>query len=137
MGEIYPMPSLGDVFTDVRGADRTMRLSLHRDQGAVVVSLWAATLCRGSFRMAVGDLDRLISALNEMRTSIQGRAVQSGAVQAGEARAGEGGENPGAGEAAAQPAVGSAVDPAVERTGDITEAANAVRAPFSPILRVA
>jgi hypothetical protein len=70
VGEIYPMPRLGDVFDDVRDNGRTMRISCHTDRDAVVVSLWHDTLCRGSFRLAADDLDRLISTLTEMSTSL-------------------------------------------------------------------
>lgn len=67
---MIPMPRVSEVFADVRGEDRTMRISLHRRTGqpeTVVVSLWLGPLCRGSFRMAVGDLDRMMAALAEMR----------------------------------------------------------------------
>jgi hypothetical protein len=60
------MPSLGDVFVDVRGEGRTMRVSYHADRGVVVVSLWAGALCRGSFRMAADDVERFVAALCEM-----------------------------------------------------------------------
>ena len=61
------MPRRGDVFTDVRGDDRTMRVSYHHDREVVVVSLWAGPVCRGSFRMAATEVDRLIATLGEMR----------------------------------------------------------------------
>ncbi len=66
MGEVLPIPSPGDVFADVRGEDRTMRVSYHEDRGVVVVSLWAGVQCRGSFRMAVQDVERLVTVLNEV-----------------------------------------------------------------------
>ncbi|HKT02171.1 MAG TPA: hypothetical protein VJT31_21805 [Rugosimonospora sp.] len=66
MAEIRPLPSPGDVFTDIRGGDRTMRVSYHADREVVVVSLWAGGLCRGSFRLALADLDRLTSVLAGM-----------------------------------------------------------------------
>lgn len=68
MGEVLPIPSLGEVFADVRGEDRTLRVSFHADRGVVVVSLWAGPVCRGSFRLAAGDIERLQNALDEMRT---------------------------------------------------------------------
>lgn len=68
------MPRVSEVFADVRGDDRTMRISLHRDRNrdpsTVVVSLWLGPLCRGSFRMAPDDLDRMIATLAEMTTAI-------------------------------------------------------------------
>lgn len=53
------MPAVGDVFTDVRGGGRTMRVSQHADKGVVVVSFWAGELCRSSFRLSVADAARL------------------------------------------------------------------------------
>jgi hypothetical protein len=74
MGEIRPMPQRGDVFSDIRGDDRTMRVSYHHDRGVVVVSLWAGPVCRGSFRMAATEVDRLISTLGEMRIAVDAAA---------------------------------------------------------------
>jgi hypothetical protein len=68
MGEVLPMPAVGDVFTDVRGDDRTMRVSFHQDRGVVVVSLWAGTVCRGSFRLATDDVARLVEVLSVIAT---------------------------------------------------------------------
>jgi hypothetical protein len=72
MAEVLPFPNPGDVFTDVRGEDRTLRISHHTDAGVVVVSLWAGALCRGSFRLAVGDLERLIAVLERGRPEPNG-----------------------------------------------------------------
>ena len=58
------MPTVGDVFLDVRGDDRTMRVSYHQDRGVVVVSLWAGAACRGSFRLAADDAGRLVALLS-------------------------------------------------------------------------
>ena len=69
------MPSLGDVFADVRGDNRTMRVSCHVERGIVVVSLWAGAMCRGSFRMAADDVERLISTLGEMRAAVDPEAA--------------------------------------------------------------
>lgn len=69
MGEIFPMPTVGDVFTDVRGDDRRMRVSYHEDAGVVVVSLWADTVCRGTFRLAAGDVTRLAAVLSHVALS--------------------------------------------------------------------
>jgi len=57
------MPTVGDVFTDVRGGGRTMRVSQHADRGVVVVSFWAGELCRSSFRLTVSDAARLAALL--------------------------------------------------------------------------
>ncbi|MFC0506305.1 hypothetical protein [Micromonospora costi] len=63
MGEVLPMPTLGDLFADTRGEDRTMRVSYHPEREAVVLSLWSGGVCRGSFRMPVGDVPRLLALL--------------------------------------------------------------------------
>ena len=69
------MPAFGDLFTDVRGGDRTMRVSYHEDRGVVVVSLWAGTLCRGSFRLAAGEVSELIALLSQIELSSGGSAA--------------------------------------------------------------
>ncbi|PSK62103.1 hypothetical protein B0E53_05993 [Micromonospora sp. MH33] len=66
------MPSFGDLFTDLRGEDRTLRVSYHPDRGAVVLSLWNGTLCRGSFRMPADDVDRLLALLTAVRIAAGG-----------------------------------------------------------------
>jgi hypothetical protein len=58
---------MGEIFTDVRGEDRTMRISHHSDRDVVVVSLWLDGICRASFRLASGDVDRFTEALLAMR----------------------------------------------------------------------
>ncbi|MBE1488376.1 hypothetical protein [Plantactinospora soyae] len=70
MSEVLPMPSFGDLFTDTRGGDRTMRVSYHSERGTVVMSLWLGPVCRGSFRLDVGDARRLASTLDEILTSV-------------------------------------------------------------------
>ncbi|WP_433723165.1 hypothetical protein ACQP2Y_46010 [Actinoplanes sp. CA-051413] len=68
MGEVLPMPTVGDVFQDVRGDDRTMRVSYHQDRGVMVVSLWAGPVCRGSFRLAADDIGRLAALLSDIES---------------------------------------------------------------------
>ena len=63
------MPAFGDLFTDVRGGDRTMRVSYHDDRGVVVLSLWAGATCRASFRLAVGDVGNLIAVLSQIEAA--------------------------------------------------------------------
>jgi hypothetical protein len=58
-----PIPRVGDLFLDARGDGRTMRVSLHPDRGVVVVSLWAGVNCRASFRLPIGDAERLAGLL--------------------------------------------------------------------------
>jgi len=113
------MPRLGDVFDDVRDNGRTMRISCHTDRDAVVVSLWHDTLCRGSFRLAADDLDRLLATLAEMSTSLR----PAPAPAATEASAGDGGAAHGgtAPEPAAAPGdVPDREGPRPEQTGDVT-----------------
>ena len=57
------MPTVGGLFEDVRGDDRTMRVSCHPERDVVVVSLWLDRICRASFRLSAGDLPRLRAAL--------------------------------------------------------------------------
>ena len=64
MGEVLPLPTVGEIFTDVRDGGRTMRVSVHADRDTVVVSLWAGGLCRGSFRLAADDAGRLRETLD-------------------------------------------------------------------------
>jgi hypothetical protein len=51
MGDVRPFPRRGSVFVDARGEQRTMRVACHQDEGIVVISLWAAGMCRASFRL--------------------------------------------------------------------------------------
>jgi hypothetical protein len=79
MGEVLPIPSAGDVFADVRGEDRTMRVSYHHDRDVVVVSLWAGAQCRGSFRMAVQDVERLVAVLTGVEVPVAASATEPAA----------------------------------------------------------
>ncbi|KAB1902347.1 hypothetical protein [Micromonospora sp. AMSO31t] len=110
------MPGFGDLFTDLRGEDRTLRVSYHADRGAVVLSLWSGTVCRGSFRMPAADVDRLVALL----TAVRG--------------AGDGSDPAGPGTAAAE-GTAPVPEPSVERTGDIS--ARRVALPTQPAPRVA
>jgi hypothetical protein len=71
MGEVLPLPTVGEIFADARDGGRMMRVSLHPEHGMVVVSLWAGTLCRGSFRMAVEDAERLQALLAAAKVPAQ------------------------------------------------------------------
>ncbi|WP_281897385.1 hypothetical protein [Micromonospora humidisoli] len=109
MGEVLPMPSFGDLFTDVRGDERTMRVSYHPERGAVVLSLWSGTTCRGSFRMAVDDVSRLRAVLAEVESSLTPTTVL-----------------PSVPPAAGPPATARVAprSPAVDQTGDISGTAH-------------
>jgi hypothetical protein len=110
------MPTFGDLFTDLRGEDRTLRVSYHPDRGAVVLSLWSGTTCRGSFRMPADDVDRLVALLAAVRA------------------AGDGSDPAGPGTLAAE---GAAEEPSVERTGDVSGTTRRVALPPLPAPRVA
>src|ERR1700732_1761358 len=59
-----PLPRLGEVFFDVRGSSRSMRLSWYSDTGVSVFSIWQGGTCTGTFRLPMEELPRLIDALH-------------------------------------------------------------------------
>src|SRR5260370_8884203 len=61
--DVAPLPRLGEVFFDVRGNSRTMRLSWYADTGVAVFSIWQGGTCTGTFRVPITDLPRLVDAL--------------------------------------------------------------------------
>ncbi|HEY7147723.1 MAG TPA: hypothetical protein VH637_26045 [Streptosporangiaceae bacterium] len=61
--DAVPLPRLGEVFFDVRGSARSMRLSWYADTGVAVFSIWQAGTCTGTFRLPMADLDRMIETL--------------------------------------------------------------------------
>jgi hypothetical protein len=58
-----PLPRLGEVFFDVRGNSRTMRLSWYADTGIAVFSIWQGGRCTGTFRLPMDDLARMTEIL--------------------------------------------------------------------------
>src|SRR5277367_883242 len=58
-----PLPRLGEVFFDVRGSSRSMRLSWYADTGIAVFSIWQGGTCTGTFRLPLDDLPRLVESL--------------------------------------------------------------------------
>src|SRR5580658_5839258 len=58
-----PLPRLGEVFFDVRGSSRSMRLSWYADTGISVFSIWQGGTCTGTFRLPREELPRLIESL--------------------------------------------------------------------------
>jgi hypothetical protein len=58
-----PLPRLGEVFFDVRGSSRSMRLSWYSDTGIAVFSIWQGGMCTGTFRLPIGDLPRMVEIL--------------------------------------------------------------------------
>jgi hypothetical protein len=63
MASASPLPSTGEVFLDVRGGHRALRVSWHREAGLVVLSLWRDGICAGTFRLALGEVPDLVDAL--------------------------------------------------------------------------
>jgi hypothetical protein len=72
VSDAAPLPRLGEVFFDVRGNSRSMRLSWYADTGVAVFSIWQAGMCTGTFRLPIADLSRMIEIL-ERGPSPQGR----------------------------------------------------------------
>src|SRR5580700_277535 len=60
-----PLPRLGEVFFDVRGDSRTMRVSWYADTGVAVFSMWQGDTCTGTFRLPIPELPRMVEALGE------------------------------------------------------------------------
>jgi hypothetical protein len=58
-----PLPRLGEVYFDVRGESRSMRLSWYADTGVAVFSIWQGSTCTGTFRLPIADLPRMVEAL--------------------------------------------------------------------------
>jgi hypothetical protein len=58
-----PLPRLGEVFFDVRGSSRSMRLSWYADTDVAVFSIWQGGRCTGTFRLPIADLGRMIEIL--------------------------------------------------------------------------
>ena len=53
------------VFDDVRGEGRRLRVSWHGDDGLVVLSMWHDNECTGTFRLPVAELPDLLRALTD------------------------------------------------------------------------
>jgi hypothetical protein len=66
MAEVVPLPNPGDVFADVRGGDRGLRVSYHQDAGVLVISLWSGRTCRATFQLAAAEAGRLGALLAEI-----------------------------------------------------------------------
>ena len=63
MSAARPLPSLGSIFLDTRGADRALRVSWHSDAGVVVLSVWRDNVCTTSFRLGIEEVPDLIGLL--------------------------------------------------------------------------
>src|ERR1700748_2527505 len=60
-----PLPRLGEIFFDVRGNSRSMRLSWYANTGVAVFSIWQGGTCTGTFRLPMDELSRMVNALGQ------------------------------------------------------------------------
>ncbi|MGB6454393.1 MAG: hypothetical protein WBH47_07865 [Streptosporangiaceae bacterium] len=82
VSDAAPLPRLGEVFFDVRGNSRSMRVSWYADTGVAVFSIWQAGMCTGTFRLPMADLSRMIEILERgPAPGGRGRAPVSAARQ--------------------------------------------------------
>jgi hypothetical protein len=109
-----------------------MRVSYHADQKAVVVSLWVGTVCRATFRMAAGDLGKLMSMLNAIKLSVDSASPMSPGL--GDSTSEAEGSDSEAGAVAGAPHPSGA---SIEQTGEMARTANAGLQPSAPVVRVA
>jgi hypothetical protein len=61
--DAVPLPREGEVFFDVRGEARSMRLSWYANSRVAVFSIWQGNRCTGTFRLPLADLDRMVRTL--------------------------------------------------------------------------
>ena len=61
--DAVPLPREGEVFFDVRGESRAMRLSWYADSSVAVFSIWQGNRCTSTFRLPFGDLARMVETL--------------------------------------------------------------------------
>ena len=79
-----PLPRLGEVFFDVRGDSRSMRLSWYADTDVAVFSIWQGGKCTGTFRLPMDDLSRMIEILQRGPEGRSGRrAAERGTGERG------------------------------------------------------
>jgi hypothetical protein len=92
--DAVPLPREGEVFFDVRGESRTMRLSWYADSSVAVFSIWQGNRCAGTFRLPFGDLVRMVETLEAGPPS---RGASQGAPHRGEPSYPNAGPDPGYG----------------------------------------
>jgi hypothetical protein len=61
--EVVAFPTRGEVFVDQRGEGRALRLAWHTESDVVVLSLWQADRCSGTFRLPIDDVPKFVQAL--------------------------------------------------------------------------
>src|SRR5260370_36528310 len=71
--DAVPLPREGEVFFDVRGDARSMRLSWYANSKVAVFSIWQGNRCTGTFRLPFVDLERMIQALRSGPTPLSTR----------------------------------------------------------------
>src|ERR1700728_39120 len=77
-----PLPRLGEVFFDVRGSTRSLRLSWYADTGIAVFSIWQGGTCTGTFRLPMDDLPRMMDSLHRGMPGGLGNGQDGGATLA-------------------------------------------------------
>jgi hypothetical protein len=63
MTAVRPLPQLGSIHLDARGAERVLRVSWHTESELVVLSLWRENVCVATFRLGADEVADLISVL--------------------------------------------------------------------------
>ncbi len=63
MSTVHRLPVRRDLFLDERGEDRGLRVTIHPDEGIVVLSIWHEDRCTASFRLPMAECGRLIGML--------------------------------------------------------------------------
>lgn len=63
MTAVRPLPELGSIHLDARGADRVLRVSWHTESELVVLSLWRENVCTATFRLGADEVADLIAVL--------------------------------------------------------------------------
>jgi len=63
MAEVIAFPARGEVFFDLRGDDRSLRVSWHPELKLAVLSLWRDGRCAATFRMPAADVPQLVAVL--------------------------------------------------------------------------
>jgi hypothetical protein len=71
-----PLPEVGSIFLDARGADRALRVSWHSEADVVVLSLWRDNLCAASFRLGIEEVPELIAMLRRGLDQAYGAVVR-------------------------------------------------------------
>src|SRR5450755_473809 len=77
-----PLPRLGEVFFDIRGSSRSMRLSWYADTGVAVFSIWQGGMCTGTFRLPIDDLPRMVETLRSGPGARVSQSARAGDVPA-------------------------------------------------------